>query len=248
MGTDGWSLLGHLFDRNGTMNADRSGDPNLYVTVLGIAYFKASCSHGNIVHNQSALNKATEALKAYLDKWDRFDQERSADGPPTGVSAEPSTTSDEEVVIFGPDNYGPVSLGMTQDQVQAADPKYFHMTSTTPSPCTTGVGTWGRLTFGTDGKLYEIAPDPSINYHTPEGLRVGDPISKAVELYGDPVDKGTPLTFTAAGSQRGSRYHVQGVLPHPDGEMFYYNGPQSLGNATISNLSMIDGGPVHCFN
>jgi pimeloyl-ACP methyl ester carboxylesterase len=67
--SDGWSQLFHAFDKNGTSGADRSADLNMLGT-LAIANMKAPCSHTNIVRDQSALNKATEAMKNYLDALD----------------------------------------------------------------------------------------------------------------------------------------------------------------------------------
>lgn len=106
----------------------------------------------------------------------------AARDPATGGASAAGGTPAADVPgsdVLGPAGYGPLKIGMTLEQARAADPS---IVETFNPPCVHATASDGSgIMFNPDGGLSMITPpgDPA----KPEGLRVGDTVERAYQLY-----------------------------------------------------------------
>jgi Mg-chelatase subunit ChlD len=103
---------------------------------------------------------------------------RDGAAPDPGVGA--GTQSGEDVLR--PDGYGSLKIGMTFDQAQAADASLVRVLGGNAAGCKYATSNGAEsVLFNPDGGLSLIAPRGTPT--TPEGLRAGDTVERAYQLY-----------------------------------------------------------------
>lgn len=133
---------------------------------------------------------------------------RMSDRPETSMDAAATAASASAATpigpVIGPDSLGSLTLGMTVEQAQHADPT-IQASPDNRGRCDIRVSDEGRLQFR-DGTLVQIEAARDSGAATPEGVRTGDMLGFAAGRYTSPAITSEGVVVAAPGSTTGSSY------------------------------------------
>lgn len=129
--------------------------------------------------------------------------------PRDGLAPDPGVGASADENVLGPDGFGSLKIGMTPEQARAADASLALVNSGVGAGCKSATSNGAEsVLFNPDGGLSLIVPRGTPA--TPEGLRAGDTVERAYELYAPaqprilpenpsavsfPVSPGSPIEY-----------------------------------------------------
>ena len=225
--------LSYSVDKDGTVLGTVNGTPE----IVGTEDSTFGAGHVFRFHLEDG-DQTMVSTNAYSDdlpdlSWEAVSVDSNDCGFGGASTASTVAPAAPAAKVIGPAGFGPLTIGMTVAEAQAADPS---LTVTNGSGCTGAKTANSSALFNRDdGRISRIFTDDT-GVSTAEGLSIGEPARDGIALYGEPRGgANATLVWPVPGSD--VTYVVAFEAPrNPDGVWAYGTSP--MGDGKVTSISL----------